>query len=165
VTDLIPAGSQVPPVLPSALRVPAGHDRFGEPHGNGIGFIDFKLSLQDSAGLFIAENRIHTKGGPAKHFHLAQEEWFYIAEGEFLFEIGDERFTLQAGDSAYGPRMVPHAWAFIGEGAGRIIFVFTPPGKMEAFFRDLAARDALAPRDPEFWRKYDLEVVGPPLSF
>jgi hypothetical protein len=60
--------------------------------------------------------------------------------------------------------MVPHAWAFTGEGTGRLLFVFTPPGKMEAFFRELAGIDALAPRTPEFWRHFDLELVGPPLK-
>lgn len=163
-TDAIPTDAQVPSAAPSILRVLSGQDRFGELRPNGIGFMDFKLTFPDSPSLFIAENRIHTRGGPAKHFHRAQDEWFYIAEGEFLFEVGAERFTLRAGDSTYGPRMVPHAWAFTGEGAGRIIFVFTPPGKMDAFFRELAKIDALAPRDPEFWRRYDLELVGPPLT-
>ena len=41
-------------------------------------------------------------------------------EGEFIFEIGQERFTLKPGDSLLGPRKVPHAWAHVGDGRGRI---------------------------------------------
>jgi uncharacterized cupin superfamily protein len=30
-----------------------------------------------------------------RHLHYAQEEWFYLIEGnKVLIEVGDERFTL-----------------------------------------------------------------------
>ena len=34
-------------------------------------------------------------GGPPLHYHLAQEEWFYVMEGEVLFQVGDKRLTLK----------------------------------------------------------------------
>jgi len=33
-------------------------------------------------------------------------------EGEFGFEVGDEKFTLHAGDSLFAPRIIPHVWAY-----------------------------------------------------
>lgn len=127
-----------------AAKVQLGHDRFGERCSLGISTIEFKLSSQDTAGLFILENIFRAKGGPAKHLHHDQDEWFYCVEGEFAFEVGDDRFTLQPGASLIAPRKVPHVWAHVGNGVGRILVTFSPAGKMEAFFTgsDKSQRDA-----------------------
>src|SRR5687768_15349167 len=117
-----------------AQQVAAGEDRFGEHRGLGISAIDFKVSSQDSSGLFILENTFHAKGGPARHLHYDQDEWFYALEGEFIVEVGQDRFRLQPGDSLLAPRSVPHVWAHIGDARGRILITFLPAGKMEAFF-------------------------------
>ena len=106
---------QTPASLLPALRVAAGEDRFGEHRGLGISKIDFKVTPQDESGLLILENTFHAKGGPARHLHYDQDEWFYAIEGEFIFEIGQERFTLKPGDSLLGPRRVPHVWAYVGD--------------------------------------------------
>ncbi len=153
---------QTPASAPSVLRVAAGEDRFGEHKGLGISTIDFKLSERDISGLFIAEATLQVKGGPGLHLHYDQDEWFYVAEGEFLQVVGSERFRLKPGDSVLGPRGVPHAWSNAGEGRGRILFVFRPAGKMEAFFRE-AAKANVAPADPALFRAHGMELVGPPL--
>jgi len=152
-----------PASMPAALRVAAGEDRFGEHHGLGISTIDFKVSSQDSGGLFIIENTFHAKGGPARHVHLDQDEWFYAVEGDFLFEVGSERFALKPGDSLLAPRKVPHVWAHVGAARGRIVIAFTPAGKMEAFFREVTKVNAMPPQDPALWRAHGMELVGPPL--
>lgn len=153
--------------MPSALRVAAGQDRDGEQRGLGIQTIDFKVTSQDSADLFIAELTFHAKGGPPRHLHYEQDEWFYVLAGEFVFEVGPEvsaeRLKLTAGDSLLAPRRVPHVWASIGEGQGRIIAAVTPAGKLEAFFRDTGKANVPAPPDPEMWRAYGMEWLGPPL--
>jgi len=69
---------------PGSFRIAAGEDRFGEQRGLGISSIAFKVSGQDSTGLFILENTFHAKGEPARHLHYEQDGWFYAAEGEFL---------------------------------------------------------------------------------
>ncbi|MCC6454865.1 MAG: cupin domain-containing protein [Caldilineaceae bacterium] len=147
-----------------ALRVTAGQDRFGEHRSLGINTIDFKTSEQEGDGLFIIENSFRAKGGPARHLHYDQDEWFYAVEGEFIFEIGQEQFRLNPGDSLFAPRKIPHVWAYVGDETGRILVAFTPAGKMEAFFREVAKANAMPPQDPELWRAYGMEVVGPPLS-
>jgi mannose-6-phosphate isomerase-like protein (cupin superfamily) len=148
---------------PSLIRVPTGEDRFGEHRGLGISHIDFKVSGQDSSGLFILENTFHGKGGPPRHLHHDQDEWFFAVEGEFLIEVGSERTLLKPGDSLLAPRKIPHVWACVGEGRGRILIVFTPAGKMEAFFREVTKENAMPPQDPALWRAHGMEVVGPPL--
>jgi mannose-6-phosphate isomerase-like protein (cupin superfamily) len=93
--------------FPPALRVAAGEDRFGEHRGLGISVIDFKLCPQDSNGLLILENTFRAKGGPARHLHYDQDEWFYAVAGEFIIEVGQERVRLKPGDSLLAPRQVP----------------------------------------------------------
>ena len=145
------------------LVVDAGADRFGEHRGLGISEIDFKVTGAGSNGLFVLENTFHAKGGPARHLHVAQDEWFYVLEGEFLFEIGEESFRLKPGDSVLGPRMVPHVWAHAGDGRGRLLVAFAPAGSMEAFFREVTKADAMPPQDPALWRAHGMELLGPPL--
>lgn len=148
----------------SALRIAAGEDRFGEHRGLGVSTIDFKMSSQDGSGLFVLENTFHAKGGPARHLHYDQDEWFYVLEGEFLFEVGQVRFRLHPGDSLLAPRKVPHVWAYDGDTfRGRILVAFQPAGKMEAFFRVVTKADAMPPQDPELWHAYGMELLGPPL--
>jgi len=150
---------------PPILRVEAGEDRFGEHRGLGISVINFKLTSQDSEGLLILENTFHAKGGPARHLHYDQDEWFYAVEGEFIFEIGQEKFRLKPGDSVLAPRKIPHVWAYAGTGSiGRILITFMPAGKMEAFFREVTNANAMPPQDPELWRAHGMELLGPPLS-
>lgn len=143
----------------------AGQDRYGERRSLGISEIAFKVTPADSAGVLVLENTFHAPGGPARHLHYDQDEWFYVAEGEFLMEIGSERFELRPGDSVLGPHGVPHVWAYIGNsaGKGRIVVAFFPAGQMEAFFREVTQANAMPPQDPELWRRHGMELLGPPL--
>src|ERR1051326_6319263 len=133
----------IPPDLPAAVRVAAGADCFDEQRGLGISTIAFKVTTPNPSDLFILENTFQAKGGPARHLHYHQEEWFYVLEGEFQFEVGAERFRLHPGDSMLAPRQVPHVWAFVGEARGRILLAFMPAGKMEAFFREVTKANAM----------------------
>lgn len=155
---------QTPITLPPILRVAAGEDRFGEQRGLGISAIQFKISPQDGSGLFIIENTFREKGGPARHLHHDQDEWFYAIEGEFIVEVGQERIRLNPGDSLLAPRQVPHVWAYIGDTRGRMLITFMPAGKMEAFFREVTKANAMPPQDPKLWRAHGMELLGPPLA-
>ena len=155
---------QTPATLPPILRVAAGEDRFGEQRGLGISAIQFKVSPQDGSGFFILENTFREKGGPARHLHHDQDEWFYALEGEFIIEVGQERIRLSPGDSLLAPRQVPHVWAYVGDTRGRMLIAFMPAGKMEAFFREVTKANAMPPQDPELWRAHGMELLGPPLA-
>jgi len=149
--------------LPAALLLAVGADHFGEQRGLGISTIAFKVTTPNPSDVFVLENAFRAKGGPARHLHYEQEEWFYILEGEFLFEVGAERFRLHPGDSLLAPRQVPHVWAFVGEARGRILIAFLPAGKMEDFFREVTKANAMPPQDPALWRAHGMELLGPPL--
>lgn len=165
---------QIPSGMSPSLLVPAGEDQFGEYRGLGVSAIQFKVVPQDSNGLFVLENTFHSKGGPARHLHYDQDEWYYSVEGEFIMEVGDQRYTLRPGDSVFAPRKVPHVWAYVGQGQqagdtignarGRILVAFMPAGKMVAFFREVTKANAMPPQDPELWRAHGMELLGPPLQ-
>jgi quercetin dioxygenase-like cupin family protein len=150
--------------VPSLLRVAADEDQFGEHRGLGVSQITFKVTPKDSNGIFIIENTFHEKGGPAKHLHFDQGEWFYALEGEFLLEVGSEQFKMKPGDSILAPRKIPHVWAYAGGERGRMLIAFLPAGKMEAFFREVTKANAMPPQDPELWRSHGMELLGPPLK-
>lgn len=145
------------------VLVPAGEDRFGEQRSLGVSRLRFKMSSMDSDDLFVVQNEFHRPGGPARHLHYHQDEWFYAVEGEFAMELGAERFTLRAGDSVFAPRNVPHVWACVSPAGGRMLISFAPAGQMEAFFREVTKANAMPPQDPALWRAYGMELLGPPL--
>lgn len=147
------------------LYVASGADRFDEHRGLGVSSIAFKVTHQDCEGLLILENTFHQPGGPARHLHDEQDEWFYILEGEFKFEVGDQSFNLRPGDSLLGPRQIPHVWAFAGGAQrGRILIAFMPAGKMQSFFEQVTKANAMPPQDPALWRAHGMQLLGPPLS-
>lgn len=154
-----------PTNLEPILQIGTGQDRFGEIHSLGISQIDFKVCPKDSADTFIIENVFHARGGPARHLHYDQDEWFYALEGEFIIEVGQKRMLMQPGDSLMAPRKVPHVWAFLGGARGRMLIAFLPAGKMENFFREVTKTNAMPIQDPALWRAYGMELLGPPLQF
>jgi uncharacterized cupin superfamily protein len=42
-------------------------------------------------------------GGRAAGRAVRIDEWFYVVEGEYVAQVGDERFTLSNGDSLLAP--------------------------------------------------------------
>ncbi len=147
-------------------RVARGEDRLGEHHTIGVSTTSFKVLTQDTGGcLFVMEHTSSKKGGPPRHLHHNEVEWFYVIEGEYIVEIGSERVQLKPGDSILGPREIPHAWAFVGDTQGRMLIAFAPANKMEAFFRDNEKRrkDGAYLNDAQIYRAYGLELLGPPL--
>ena len=152
----------------SPIQVLAGADRFQTVHqAFGLKPIDFKVSTDDTDGrFFIIENGNSHPGGPPRHLHHNQEEWFYVLEGDYVIEVGDSSYQLHPGDSILAPRAMPHVWAFVGKGKGRLLIVFQPAGQMEAFFEETTQLDSL-PAQAEvaaLFAKHGMLIVGPPLT-
>ena len=145
----------------AVVRVAAGEDLYGERLGSDFNTVDFKGAAADG-GLLIIELTCHRRGGPPRHVHPDQDEWFYAVAGEFLVEVGQEQVRLGPGDSVLGPRAVPHAWACVSGAGARLLLVYTPAGRVEAFFRE-AARGTVV-QDPAVFAAYGFPMVGPPLS-
>lgn len=150
--------------LKEAHVVPAGEDIAGETRALGFSRISFKTSTQETGGnLFMIEHTNLLAGGPPLHLHYAQEEWFYVMEGEVLFQVGDKRLQLKPGDSVLAPRKVPHTFSGAGAKPARMLIAFIPAGKMEGFFREMA-HGKVDLMDAALFRRYDMELIGPPIK-
>lgn len=151
------------------FMVSAGTARFGKRftmRGVTLNTLDIKISRRDTDGaLAVFEQLGQTPhGGPPLHIHLEQDEWFHVTEGEYLFQCGEERFELKAGDTIFLPRGMPHAFVQRTETA-RTIVSYLPAGRMEEFF---AVTDSWSspPSKEEVARVFaahGMKVVGEPL--
>ena len=150
------------------LYVPDGKDRSEEELKIwDVIPLQMKVSTDDTAGaLFVFEHADMGKGGPPRHFHYEQDEWFYAIKGNFAFEVGEERFTLGPGDSLFAPRTVPHVWAYLGEEPGTLLVALQPAGSFEAFFRESCETRRLpTPEEADrMFAAHGMKVVGPPLD-
>jgi len=151
----------------------AGQGRFGEkirlggrePH-------DCKVSAKDTDGAMCIFEFTGHSGGP-RHLHDGQDEWVYIIDGEFDFQVGDRKFRAGAGECVFVPRKVAHAWACMQENPGKVINVYQPAGKMEEFYREVGKyngtpliHDALGLEGMRrLFDSYGMRLLGPPLGW
>jgi quercetin dioxygenase-like cupin family protein len=153
-----------------AFKVESDAGRFGVRYkmkGVTLNMLDIKISGKDTAGglAVFEQNGLTPNGGPPLHIHPFQDEWFYVLEGEYLFQVGDEKFYLNPGETIFLPRNVKHAFIQLTERAKTIVS-YLPAGKMEEFF---AATDKWdSPPTEEVIRKvfaeHDMQVAGPPIK-
>lgn len=145
----------------------------GRIHGHIIlkgvnsNILDVKVSGSDTNGeLAIFEQTSLSQGrGTPLHIHYSQDEVFYVIEGSYYFQLGEEKFKLAKGDSIFLPRMVPHAWTQVSE-TGKMTVVLQPAGKLEDFFVTMAGLDN-EPTQEEMkaiFADNDMQVIGPPLK-
>lgn len=157
-------------INPGGFRVKAGESRTGKHlkmKGVTYNVLDLKVSSKDTNGtLSVFEQTGFTpKGGPPLHFHPHQDEYFYVLEGEYQFQAGDDMYYLRSGDTIFLPRNIRHAFIQLTEKA-RVLVSYTPAGKMEKFFEKTDSWTT--PPDEDLIKKafedHDMIVVGPPLK-
>ncbi|MGE5355438.1 MAG: cupin domain-containing protein [Deltaproteobacteria bacterium] len=128
---------------------------------------DLKVSGKDTGNeLSIFEYYGNGKGGPPLHVHYNQDETFYILEGEYLFQCGDDKTILKEGDMIFLPKSVPHTWAQLTE-RGKLLYFFQPAGKMEEFFKTVGNQKGVLTPDEgkKLWEDHEMKIVGSPLDF
>jgi mannose-6-phosphate isomerase-like protein (cupin superfamily) len=121
-----PAATLPPPVV-------AG-DRF-EVMGT---VITFRKTAADTDGVKTTFDMIAPPGvGVPMHVHEHEDELFVIRRGKVRFVV-DGKVTLAGpGETAYGPKNVPHSWEAIGADDLEATVAMLP-AKLEEMFRDLA---------------------------
>lgn len=146
-----------------AIFVRAGEDR----SHTAVTIAKCKLSGRDTNGtLSIFGGDAKPPGGVPLHVHHDQDEWWYVLDGEHLFQIGDKKIRAKAGDSLFGPRGVPHSPRQLSP-QGTVLTAFQPAGTMEEFFQELAkaareaggvpAREVMA----ALFQAHRMQIVGP----
>lgn len=152
-----------------AFKINAGEGRLHghiQLKGVNTNILDVKISGKDTNGdLAIFEQTSLSQGkGTPLHVHLHQDEVFYVLEGAYYFQVGEEKFNLTVGDSIFLPRQVPHAWAQ-RSASGKMTVILQPAGKLEDFFVTMSSLDH-TPGQAEMAKIFednDMKVVGPPL--
>lgn len=135
--------------------------------GVNSNIVDVKISGSDTDGdLLIFEQTSLSQGkGTPLHVHTSQDEIFYIIEGVYKFQVGDDKYDLKTGDSIFLPRQVPHAWTQVSE-KGKMTVIMQPAGKLENFFVTMAGLDHEPSKEEisKIFADNDMQVVGPPLK-
>lgn len=154
----------------NGFLVSAGKDRFDKPITLLQGDTFFtKISTKDTNGdLYVYESTRLKEGGPPHHYHFNQDEWWYVLEGEFLIKVGETIHRAKAGDSVFGPRMVPHSFAKVGEAPGKLLMIFQPAGKMEEYFKKVsegATKDLTEEERVRMNEEYEVKQVGLPITY
>ena len=155
--------------IEKGFKVAAGQDRFN----HAISLFDgdtftTKVSTKDTTGdLYVYESRRVKEGGPALHVHFEQDELWYVLEGEFLIKVGEVTHQAKAGDTVFGPRNVPHCFAKVGQGEGRLLMTFQPAGKMEECFQKISEgvmKTMSEAQQDKFREEHGFKRVGPPIN-
>lgn len=149
------------------IHVAAGRDRFARDRKVfGVMAFGVKVSGSDTGGnLLVIEQANHYRGGPPRHLHLDQDEWFYVVEGAYVVEVAGVPHRLGPGDAILAPRGIPHGWALV-EGPGRMVIAFQPAGSMEAFFDAASSLPGMPPHDEarSLFAAHGMRIEGPPLA-
>ncbi|HEX7358074.1 MAG TPA: cupin domain-containing protein [Ignavibacteriaceae bacterium] len=152
------------------FKVNAGEARFGKHlkmKGVTLNVLDLKVSSKDTDGALAVfeQNGFTPKGGPPLHIHLYQDEMFYIVEGEYKFQVGDDIHFMKQGDTIFLPKKVPHAFIQLTE-TGKVIVTYQPAGKMEDFFKITDSWTSPPTKEDiiKVFEDNEMQVVGPPLT-
>ncbi|HEY5748041.1 MAG TPA: cupin domain-containing protein [Chryseolinea sp.] len=156
-------------LLDKGFMVNAGKDRNDKSLSLFEGDIfDCKVATKDTNGdIYVFESKRVKEGGPAHHYHFNQDEWWYVLQGEFLIKVGETIYKAKAGDSVFGPRMIPHSFAKVGEGEAKLLMFFQPAGKMEEFFTKLSqglGKNMTEAEQDKFREEHGFKRVGPPIK-
>ena len=131
--------------------------------------LTIKISSRDTGGAFaVFEGRTPPLQGPPLHRHEDQDEWWYIVEGDYRFEVDGQEIHASAGATVFAPRGSRHTFQNIGTVTGRTVTTVVPGG-VDLFFEEL---ETAAPRgtvpDPAkmmpIFEKHHQELLGPPLG-
>lgn len=157
-------------LLPKSLVVvPRGATRTAAPL-NIVGEETHVLVAgTDSGSQFAAFHLVAPPmSGPPLHVHTREDEWFYVLEGELVFEADGERHTIGAGGSIFLTRGVVHRYQNFTDRDARLLIAVTPAG-LDRFFEKMDAitppgglpsMEQLVALDAEF----GLTTLGPPMG-
>jgi quercetin dioxygenase-like cupin family protein len=154
----------------TGFKVSLGEARFGKHYkmkGITLNTLDIKISAKDTDGdlAVFEQTGLTPNGGPPLHIHPFQDEWFYVLEGSYIFQVGENKYAMKAGDTIFLPRNIQHAFIQLSD-KGKMLVSYLPAGKMEAFF-EVTDSWTSPPGGNEIvkvFEEHDMIIVGPPLK-
>jgi len=73
---------------------------------------------------------------PPPHYHIHEDESFYMLEGVIEFQAGDKKITAGAGELIVLPKMIPHSFNLVTDTAKALLLI-TPAG-LEILFKEFS---------------------------
>jgi len=109
------------------------------------------LSGEDTGGAYcLLDLKVAPGKGVPRHTHTREDEALFVLSGELEAIVGDEVFTLRAGETLMAPRNIPHQLRNSGAVINHYLIMFSPAG-FEEFLKATsvpAPGDAVAPAEP-----------------
>ena len=136
--------------------------------------MQFKATGEDNGERFSLIEQVLPPGfAPPLHVHHAEDEAFYILDGEIAVVCGEHRWRAGAGTFVYLPKEIPHGFLVEGSQPARLL-QFTAPAGLERFHAEMGepaqSLTIPSPTPPDLAKmqalaaKYRFEIVGPPVG-
>jgi quercetin dioxygenase-like cupin family protein len=124
-----------------------------------------RATAETTGGAFgVIDNLVIPPGFESPyHTHRAEDEAFFLVEGEMAFVIDGKWTTARPGAYLFGPRNIPHGFKVIGSTPARLLLLCSPGG----FERFVIEMSEPAPAPPDMGRlmsvaaKYQIDIHGP----
>ena len=142
--------------MTTAIAIGAGQ---GEARWWLGGLAEIKATSEDTDGQLTIVQVTEPPGMETPlHVHYAEDEGFWILEGEVTLYVGDETIEAKPGDFAWGPRNIPHRYT-VGPNGCTMLFLCTPAG-FENLVRDMSVPAESRTLPPASDEEPDFEMVA-----
>ena len=142
--------------------LPNSAPRFSGPLGGEANITEILATREQTGGSFgVWRYTSVPGGGPPLHIHRTEDEFFYVLQGEFAFQLGDCIKHAPAGSFVYIPKDAVHTFQTISTEPG-VLLGSVHPGGFEGFFQGLPGADEETVK--ALFKQYNMDVVGPPLE-
>jgi quercetin dioxygenase-like cupin family protein len=124
-----------------------------------------KATGEQTGGAFgLIEQIVQAGDGSPYHVHHAEEEIFFVLEGELTFISGERQMVGTAGSYTYLPRNIPHGFKVTGDKPARF-FILTMPAGFEQFVIEMSEpTPPVGPPDLDklmsVAAKHNIEILG-----
>ena len=150
--------------------------KVAELDGGALWFLNslcvIKATTETTNGAFAMVHQTAPPGHATPyHLHYAEDEAFYVLDGEYTFICAGKRTTISAGGYIYLPRGIPHGIRVTSSTPATMLILATPGDGFIGMMREMAlpalGRTLPAPTDPdrnkllEVCAKYHIEILGP----
>lgn len=101
--------------------------------GQHIWFLGSLMSVkagsdQTRGGFTLIEQVSPPNFAVPPHVHDAEEEGFYVLDGQLQVTCGEQTWTVEQGGFVLLPRGVPHAFSVLGDRGAKLLQITSPAG-------------------------------------
>lgn len=141
----------------------------------GSGIVTILIDGETTGGAYVFFDELTDPGGgPPLHVHEREDEAYFILEGRFEFQVGEQTLTAGPGGFVVAPRGVPHTFRNLESTPARKLALAWPAG-IDQFFLEVGqpvTADTASPATPpdayamaqfaQAVAKYGMTMLAPP---